>query len=164
MNPATKERIGRYLEELVKCAEAAGDFYRSCAEVWPEEAPFWQLLAEDELEHAVRLDMIRERVRATPHGVGLLRPYSPPTVQAFIGFLRKECDKVRSGEMTSATALARAKDLEQSLIGSQPLRGFSFDDPRFAPYWMEISHAWERHMRRVTDRAPRTAQEHSLVA
>lgn len=164
MRATTKQRITEYLEELVRCEDAAADFYLTCAEQWPEEAPFWLHLAEDETEHAVRLALIRERVRATPHGVGLLRPYPPATLQTFIAHVRKESDRVRSGAMTPAVAVLRAKDLEQSLIGSQPLRGFSFDDPRFAPYLREISRSWERHLTWIIERAAPLAQEQAMVA
>jgi hypothetical protein len=156
----TRERVSDYLESLVRCEEAVAEFYGVCAAAWPDEGAFWHRLAEEELAHAVRLEMLRSRVRRTPHGVGLLRPYPQATLDAFVRSIAGDIAQIRAGAMPLETALVHARDLEQSLIASQPLRGLSFDDPRFPRYWGEISAQIAAHARRIVDRmaqGPRAA-------
>lgn len=164
MLSGTKERVSQYLTLLVRCEEAVGEFYRVCAETWPEEAGFWQNLADEELDHAVRLEMVQARIRATPHGIGLVHPYPEGTLQAFHHSVRKSAALVRAGTVTKSAALALARDLEQSRIGSQPLRGLSFDDPRFARYEQEFSADILEHAQRIVDRLQQNRSERATAA
>lgn len=164
MLSGTKERVSKYLTLLVNCEEAVGTFYRACGEVWPEEAAFWHNLADEELDHAVRLEMIQERIRATPHGIGLVHPYSEGTIQAFLRSVKESTAMVRGGLITRSSALAHARDLEQSRIGSQPLRGLSFDDPRFARYEQEFSAGILEHSQRIVDRLQEARPAWAAVA
>jgi hypothetical protein len=139
MNQKTKERAADYLGSLVRCREAVAEFYQACADVWPDGRTLWQRLAQEEASEAVSIALVRERVLRTPHGVGLLKPYPVAVIQNFIESVESDTRLVRTAGMTAETARLRARDRAQSLIVSQPLRGFSFDDPRFARYWEETS-------------------------
>lgn len=152
MLTGTKERVSRYLRLLIRCEEAVETYYRACADVWPREAAFWQVLADEEADHAVRLEMIQERIRRTPHGVGLLHPFPEGTLQTFVASVAAETERVRAGTMGTGAALAYARDLEKSLIGSQPLRGVCFDDPRFAGYRRELAEEISRLAERIAAR------------
>jgi hypothetical protein len=78
MLSGTKERVSQYLTLLVRCEEAVGEFYRVCAATWPEEAAFWQNLADEELDHAVRLEMVQARARGRRKGSSTPCSSSPP--------------------------------------------------------------------------------------
>lgn len=164
MLAGTKERVSRYLALLVQCEESVGDFYRACAETWPRDAAFWQGLVDEETDHAVRLELVRARIRLTPHGVGLVHAFPEGTILTFLRSVRESTVQVRAGLISMSGALARARDLEQSLIGSQPLRGLSFDDPRFARYQLEFSAEILEHAQRILDRLQETRPEQRAVA
>lgn len=146
----TIERVADYLELLVRSREAVGEFYLACATAWPDEGCFWKRLAEEETAEAVRIEMLRTRVQRTPHGVGLVRPYPPAVLQAFIKSVESNTRQVQEGGTTAETARVQARDLAQSLIVSQPLRGFSFDDPRFSRYGEVISRRIAAYVRFAT--------------
>ena len=164
MLAGTKERVSRYLALLVRCEETVGNFYRACAGTWPGEADFWQGLADEEVDHAVRLEMVRARIHRTPHGVGLVHAYPEGTLQTFLRSVEESTERVRAGVTTMGAALAQARDLEQSRIGSQPLRGLSFDDPRYARYQEEFSADVLEHARRIVDRLQEALPERTVAA
>jgi len=164
MLSGTKERVERYLALLVRCEDAVAEFYRVCAAAWPGEEAFWEGLADEETDHAVHLQMIQERVRRTPHGIGLLHAFPEAALQAFIDSVERHTALVRAGATTMSAALANARDLEQSLIGSQPLRGFSFDDPRFDGYRRKLTDEILRHGKRILERIGEGAPAYARTA
>ena len=164
MLAGTKEKISGYLKLLVRCEEAVADFYRACATTWPEERAFWEGLADEEVDHAVRLELLQARVRLTPHGVGLLHPFPEGSLQTFVSSVEQDTKLARSGAIAMSEALSRARDLEQSLISSQPLRGLSFDDPRFEHYRKEVSAGFVNHARRILARLNERAPEVAAMA
>lgn len=164
MMTGTKERVARYLALLVRCEEAVGGYYRACAGTWPGEGAFWRALADEEAEHALRLGMIQERIRRTPHGVGLVHAFPEGALQAFVDSVEEDTVLVNSGLTTMGAALINARNLALSLIGSQPLRGLSFDDPRFEGYRQEFVAGILRHAERIIERIKEEAPEHARPA
>lgn len=116
MDAMNVQTVTRTLDLLAECEEAVAGFYGGCAEAWPKDRRFWQVLEQEERGHARNLHRMNEIVAARPDSFVPAKVFSPFAVRTMIERLRRERDLVVTGGMSATVALSIASDLEESLI------------------------------------------------
>jgi hypothetical protein len=147
-----RDRVIEGLELLLRCEEAVGDFYRSCAATWPIDRGFWSGIAEEEAIHVARLGLLRERVveRAAVARVEQAVPCA--ALNALFQAATRDRELLLAGKIGRAMAFALARDLERSLIGSRGLRAIAFAKGEWDGYLRTIVAETHRHERLFEER------------
>lgn len=151
----------RMLNLLAECEEAVAGFYASCAQVWPEDRPFWQGLEKDEHGHAWNLHRMGEIVDARPESFTAEKLFSPYAIRTMIEGLQRDKDRVLTGRLTENMALSISHDLESSLIEKQYKDVLQSKDTAYNTLLREIIGQTGRHAART--REMRVDEKHQTV-
>lgn len=147
MEAGERDRVIEGLEMLLRCEEAVGDFYRACGQTWPVDRDFWAGIAEEEAIHVARLGVLLERVRRGAAAARVRQEAPCAALKALFQAAVQDRELLLAGKIGRAMALALARDLERSLIGSRALRAISFEEGPCAGYLRAIAEETHRHER-----------------
>ncbi len=94
---------------------ALADLYATFARAFPEDAPLWAALADDERHHASAIGEVRQSVTA-----GAVRPdpgaVRREAIESMTRYVHSIGDRCRRGEIARIQACALARDLENSML------------------------------------------------
>ncbi len=104
------------MDLMVQAEMAVADFYLGCLECFPENAPFWSLLAKEELAHADIMAKLAELVRIQPDEFTIGNSIPLTAINSFIARIQSDVDKVRHGELREKDAFLIAYHIENTVI------------------------------------------------
>lgn len=155
MDAEERDRVLEGLEILLRCEEAVGDFYRSCGEIWPIDRDFWWGIAGEEAIHAARLGLLLERVREREAAARVEQEVPCVALNALFQAATRDRELLLAGKIDRTMALAIARDLERSLVGSRALRAISFEKGAWDASLRTIAAETHRHERLFEERLAR---------
>lgn len=145
------------LELLVRCEEVVGGYYGACADVWPADRGFWLGLSDEEATHAVRLELLAERILAGSGPVGVAPLFPRAALETFVELVAEQRVRVLDGDVSRRVALALSKHVERTLIDIQALRAIAVSLPDWQGCLNEIAAEERGHELRVVERFAREA-------
>lgn len=124
--------------------------YRLLAERFPQHAPFWSALAEEETEHAGWVKHLQELAKkdAIDFDEGKTRSY---TVRTFIDYLRDVERQISRRELTVDRALMITLDMERSLIERNAYSRFRASAPQMQSILSVLQKGMDDHIGKVEE-------------
>jgi hypothetical protein len=134
-------------EKLVQNEAGIGQLYELFAAAFPEDAPLWSALGEEEKQHA---EWIRRAVEAMPadtrqRPVPAIRSQAIGTMITYVASVAERC---RRNELTRLNAFALARDIENSLLEGRLLESLQVPAPGVDKDLLEATAA---HRRRIVE-------------
>jgi hypothetical protein len=143
LEPYQQKMIELFIEQELKLAE----LYRMLSEKFPEQKNFWFTIHREELEHA---QWVEDFLKQTETGTvafqeNKTRAY---TVQAFLVYVKKALDKVRSG-VSYKQAVSLAKGMEESLLERKIFDHFPGDSPALIAVLRKLHEESAEHLEKI---------------
>ena len=138
------------IESLAEIEKSVGGLYEAYGNLFPAQQPFWQGLANEEIEHAAWLGKLAELVtqgRATLNE----KRFNRIAAQSFLNYLKEETAKVSRREVTLLNAAVVALYLEESVIEHNFYEVVAGDDPELRNTFDHLAGATRVHTQRVRD-------------
>jgi len=104
------------LTVMAEAEVALQELYKVCAQVWPEDQPFWEGIAAQEAEHAAAMKRMASLIEASPDDFIVGRTFNPVAVQTFIRGINTHRERFSRKEVPKRQALFIVRDIEQSLL------------------------------------------------
>jgi rubrerythrin len=152
--PDTFEAVS---QKLMENETAIGRLYELFSRTFPQDAELWTSLAQDEHRHAMWIRHALETVTPEQRQKNLLsiRVQAIETMLQYVASIAGRC---RLGELTRLTALALARDLENSLIESKLLGTLSSGAARLAAVEKTLVEQTAEHRKKLAEAFERVRQ------
>ncbi|HEU0264182.1 MAG TPA: hypothetical protein VFR01_00485 [Geobacterales bacterium] len=147
--PQPHERIiDLYLQQELLMAR----LYTMYANFYEEEREFWLSMAQEELEHAGWVKLLKEQAirGAVAFSEGKTRTY---TLASMVEYLEKTISTFGCGDFSHTQALSVALDLEKSLIEKQVFQHFAGDGVETKKILALLNDGQDHHLRRLQEYA-----------
>ena len=131
MTPSGMQSVVDTLLLVEQAEKRVGEFYRACAEAWPQDVEFWLGLAEEEDRHAGCIPRMLEILSARPQLFQPGRPFNAAVLKTFISGVEGNIAELRRGSGQEARALYIAQDIEGALIEQKFAEIVRTDDADF---------------------------------
>jgi hypothetical protein len=145
--PDTFEAVARKLQEN---ETALGRLYELFGRTFPQDQDLWKGLAEDECRHAAWLRQAEEAVTLEQSQQSLLS-IRVAAIEYMMQHIGSTAERCRRGELTRLTALALARDLENSLLENKLLGTLSSGAASPASLQKALVQSTREHRQRVID-------------
>lgn len=152
VKPETLPEIAKVLEAMQEIELAIGSFYRTCAEVWPEEREFWAGLESQEQGHAENLQRMAALLAEHAGAFEVQRPFNLIALQTIKAGIEARTRQVRQGEYSHDQTLYAARDLEQSLVEAKYGEFLKTTHPEYQTLAKEIASQTALHLSSLTTR------------
>ncbi|MGE5361013.1 MAG: hypothetical protein ACM3NQ_18500 [Bacteroidales bacterium] len=148
------ETLETVAAKLVENERGIGQLYELFAAAFPDDAPLWSALGQEEQQHA---EWIRQAVEAMPadtrqQPVPAIRSQAIGSMMAYVASVRERC---RRKELSRLNAFALARDIENSLLEGRLLE--SLKTP-VAGVDKDLLAATAVHRRRIVEAMQRLPQ------
>jgi hypothetical protein len=104
------------LEFLIDAEERISEFYRLCSIAVPQEADFWNALADQELKHAENVRGMINRITRNPKGFKPATSFSTVTIRLFILEIQHLTEKLNDGRLAHEELYPIALEIENSTV------------------------------------------------
>lgn len=136
------------LDTLADHEKALSRLYKKFSERFHRTRDLWVELSKDEEMHGQWIQKMRSlyqqgKLQINPNRITMV------SVRTSIQFIEEQIEKVETGEVTEAKALATASNLESAMIDERYFRMFSFTDARFDKVNEKLEKATEMHKRKL---------------
>lgn len=132
--------------ELLQEAELkVAQIYVQCARQWPEQAPFWKSVANDERQHAAYLATMKELIESAPSEYSPGRSFNVTAIRTLLGYFDTVLHKLEEGSMDASTAAGVARDIEHSLLEAKYCQLVRTQSPRYLALVQQIEQDTLRH-------------------
>jgi hypothetical protein len=121
------------------------EFYKTCAENWPEDGAFWTDVSKQELQHAEYIEKMSNMISNRPDNFILGRSFNPVAINTIISGIKKNIDLVKADVLTQIKVLYIASDIEKSALESKIDEIVKTDDLGFLELVREIVLQTEKH-------------------
>lgn len=121
------------------------EFYKTCAEKWPEESAFWMDVSKQEIQHANYIEKMSNMISNGPDKFMLGRSCNPVAINTIISGIKKNLELVKADALTQIKALYIASDIEKSALESKIDEIVKTDDLGFLELVREIVLQTEKH-------------------
>jgi rubrerythrin len=152
--PDTFEAVS---QKLMENETAIGRLYEVFGRTFPQDAELWTGLAQDEHRHATWIRHALETLEPEQRQKGLVS-IRLPAIEAMLQYVASIAGRCRQGELTRVTALALARDLENSLIESKLLGTLSSGAACLAAVEKSLVEETAEHRKRLADAFERVRQ------
>lgn len=140
--------------ELAALAEAGvRNFYRACANQWPEEGEFWLGLATEEDGHYNMVNRMLELVKAAPDRYPLRGPFAAGAYRSFIDWVLSMTAGATNGALANKEAVEISNTIEATILESQLQDLVRTTEPEYLRLIGQIIEQTRRHAIMVTARA-----------
>jgi hypothetical protein len=119
MGQDSLEKLQKTFEILVDLELTMGEFYKICAEKWPEDNFFWTVIYKQEYEHAAFIKKLSGMVSSSPEKFILGRSFNPVAINTIISGIKKNIELVKANALSMLKTLYIASDIEQSALESK---------------------------------------------
>ena len=92
------------------------EFYRTCAELWPEDREFWLDVVAEEEKHARNIEEMAKIVSAKPERFELGRAFNPAAIRTVMTGIEGQVDRLKKGLITRDRLMIVARDIEASVM------------------------------------------------
>ena len=116
---------------LVDLELTIGDYYKTCAEKWPQDEVSWTEIYKQEQEHAESIEKMSEMISKSPDKFILGRSFNPVAIGTIISGIRKNSELVNANALSKLKALSIASDIENSALESKVDEIVKTDDLAF---------------------------------
>jgi len=137
------------MDLMVQAEMAVADFYLGCLECFPENAPFWSLLAKEELAHADIITKLAELVRIQPDEFTIGNSIPLTAINSFMARIRSDVDKVRQGELTEKDAFLIAYHIENTVIELSYVEVINTNNQTYLSLMNDVLADTMKHKKRV---------------
>jgi hemerythrin len=118
--PGMKSIDLQNLLEIMKMMAATeqlmADFYRACAEIWPEDREFWQATVAEEEKHAKNIERMAQIVATRPERFEIGRIFNQVAIRTIMNGVQGQLERLRKGLITRERAMFVARDIEASVM------------------------------------------------
>ena len=152
--PDSFEAVARRLAEN---ETAIGGLYELFAEAFAVDRVFWAGLANEEHQHAAWILSALEAIAPDQRRQVDVQA-RVPAIDLMIGYVASLADRCRRGELARLTALALARDLENSLLEGRILTSIATSAGRLAELRADLLRATTAHRQRIADVLDRARQ------
>ena len=136
--------------KLAQNETALAGLYELFERTFNEDAALWGGLARDEHQHAAWI--LHTLAAATPEQREQPSPQARvQAIERMISYVGTLADRCRRGELTRLTALALARDLENSLLEGNVLALIASATGRLAGLQADLIRATTAHRKRIID-------------
>jgi hypothetical protein len=119
MGQESLEKLQATFEILVDLELTMGEFYKICAEKWPEDKIFWTEIYKQEYEHAALIKKLSRIISSSPEKFILGRSFNPVAINTIITGIRKNIELVKANALSKFKTLYIASDIEESALESK---------------------------------------------
>jgi rubrerythrin len=124
--------------------------YETYASKFPSASEFWVRLSGDEEQHAAWLRELCWDESLTTADFAARR-FRPDTIRASIKNVEKQIEKAETENITLATALSTARDLENSILESDYFRVLEADSPEMQSVFIRLASETKGHRDAVSE-------------
>ncbi|MCG6535492.1 MAG: hypothetical protein L7F78_12565 [Syntrophales bacterium LBB04] len=118
MSIADIEKITKVLASMTQFELALSDFYKQCADVWPDDQTFWQNLARAEVRHAENIQKMREIITDKQERFEAGRLFNVIALDTAMAGLKDNNSRLTAKIFTREKMLIMARDIENSILES----------------------------------------------
>lgn len=124
------------------------EFYRACAEKWPELADDLRRLADEEEAHARVIEKLVEEIRFQPRG-WQAGAFDRRTIEVVAEQMREVMREIESGKVDGRYAITRITSIEDSLYERHLDQSLVCSDPKLLQGLRAITNDFARHAARL---------------
>ena len=128
------------------------EFYKTCAEKWPEDRAFWTDVSKQEIQHANYIEKMSNMISNSPDKFMLGRSCNPVAVSTIISGIKKNIELVKADKLSQIKALYIASDIEKSALESKIDEIVKTDDLGFLELVREVVLQTEKHREQFNNR------------
>jgi hypothetical protein len=133
---------------LAKNETAIGSLYREFAKRMPEEKDFWNHIAEEEDDHANKINILNDSVHAGNLGFREGR-FNINDVERISRFIKEEMFRAKNGLLSKKRMYQVAEEIETGLLESKFFEVFDADDEGSKKILNEIRLETIEHLKSV---------------
>lgn len=119
MNKVNLPKLQDALRVHIDLELTIAEFYKTCAEKWPEDGAFWMDVSKQELQHAKYIEQMSNIISNRLDKFALGRSCNPVAINTIISGIKKNIDLVKADSLTQIKALYIASDIEKSALESK---------------------------------------------
>ena len=119
------------LNALLRLELKVGELYEACALQWPEDAPFWRAVAEQETMHAHAVERMVLLISKNPAHYLPAKDIKVAAIETIIAGIERTTDQVQAGRVLKNNVLAIAVDIENSVMEKKFFEIVKTADPVF---------------------------------
>ncbi|HOK06522.1 MAG TPA: hypothetical protein PK836_00885 [Syntrophales bacterium] len=116
LQPRDVEGLLGTMALMASVERLVAEFYRTCAETWKEDSPFWSALVKEEEKHAENIEQMIQIVRQKPERFEIGRPFNKMALQTIMKGLEGHLQDLKAGRLTRERVMILARDIESSLM------------------------------------------------
>lgn len=152
MNDAQLHNLTDVLQHLARLETTLSEFYRACAETWPDDAPFWLDVAAQEQQHAHLVAQMLQLLSANPAAFLPGRPFNTTAITTVIKGIIDNTRLVLNGQLARQKALFVARDFERSVLESKLAEIVTTKDAAFRQLASVLVEDTQKHQARFDAR------------
>lgn len=152
MEKVTPAKLQDALKVLADLELTMGEFYKTCADTWPEDRAFWITIYRQEQQHAHYIEKMSSLIADSPEKFMLGKRCNPAAINTVISGIRKNIELVKANALTKIKTLYIACDLEKSALENKIDEIVTTGDPGFMALAQEIVAQTKHHREQFTNR------------
>lgn len=135
-----------YTVLLERFEEAASELYKEYARSFPGHKAWWQRLAAEEIQHAEWVRTLRARIEDGSVRLDEQRTATTGQILEALDLVAAEVARAKQGDMTLATAVSVAAQLERKIVERDWFRFFDTDSPELKRVFASLGAETAKHM------------------
>ncbi|MBN1380121.1 MAG: hypothetical protein JXA41_00430 [Deltaproteobacteria bacterium] len=149
---ANVNNILKTLERMADLERAVAEFYKTAAEAFPDDAPFWKQLSKAEVKHADYIGRMADILKRKPEKFEGGRPFNVTAAEFFIANLKKSQEQLKIGGFNKKQLLFTALDTEQAILESKYAEILDTKDVEYQTLISEIAVETDQHKQSILDK------------
>ncbi|MGV8058562.1 MAG: hypothetical protein AB2L12_11130 [Smithellaceae bacterium] len=116
INAISLQNLMEVMKMMAVTEQLIADFYRTCAETWEEDRPFWMAIVSEEEKHASNIDKMARIISFKPERFEIGRPFNQTAIRTIMTGVEGHLKRLQEGMIPRDRLMVVARDIEASVI------------------------------------------------